>query len=208
MKKKVVISIIIILIVVTGGLLFAYFQGWFYTANDQQRMYMTEINAANSIIWYYGNLNPGKEITLNHKKVTEFTDETIGDDENQYAYHAIVIFDFDGKMDISNDELLLIKEYCKNKHYDMLYYGNAHIDQFRECGYFESIDSSFHGFTYNGSCWKNRSEQEEYSNPYLLIGNWSDEDTERYDTSDKHYMWKFVIQYLVDLVHDSMEESQ
>lgn len=208
MKKKVFITTIIILIAIVCGLLVAYFQGWFYRANGQQTMFMTEINAANSIVWYYGNLDPGKEITLNYRKVTEFTDETIGDSDNQYAYHAIVIFDFDGKMDISNEELLLIKDYCEKKHYDMLYYGTAHIEQFRECGFFTQLDSGECGFTYNGSYWINRSGQEEYLNPYLLTGNWTSDDNNRYDTDDKHDMWKFVIQFMVDLVYDSMGELQ
>lgn len=208
MKKKVFTITIIILIATVCGLLVAYFQGWFYRANGQQTMFMTEINAANSVIWYYGNLDPGKEITLNYRKVTEFTEETIGDSDNQYAYHAIVIFDFDGKMDISNEELLLIKDYCENKYYDMLYYGTAHIEQFRECGFFTTLDSGECGFTYNGSYWINRAGQEEYLNPYLLTGNWDGDDNDRYDTEDEHYMWKFVIQYLVTLVRDSMGESQ
>lgn len=205
MKKKVLIATVISLILVVGILVFGYFQGWFYRANEQQVRFMTEINEANAIIWYYGNLDPGKEITLNYKKVTEFTDETIGDSNNEYAYHAIVIFDFDGKMDVSNEELLLIKEYCETKHYDMLYYGTAHFEQFRECGFFTTLSDEC-GFTYNGSYWINRSGKESYLNPYLLTGNWTESDNECFNTKDKHMMWKFVIQFIVDLVNSSNGE--
>ena len=97
---------------------------------------MSIINAVNSIVWYYGSPEQGREVTINCKKVEEFTEETIGDKENQYEYHAIVILDFDGKMDISDEELLLIKDYCENRHYDLLYYGTAHMEQFRKNGFF------------------------------------------------------------------------
>ena len=202
MKKKILIPIIIVIIGVVLIVLFiAYKQGLFYRADGQQKRFMNEINAANSIVWYYGDLDPGKEITLNYSKITEFTDDTIGDKDNKYHYHAIVIFDFDGQMDISDEELLLIKKYCRENYYDMLYYGTAHLEQFRKCGFFTVLDSGECGFTYNGSYWKNRTGKEEYINPYLLTGNWSKSDNERYDTDDRHYMWKFVIDFMVDLVH-------
>ncbi len=143
-------------------------------------------------------------MTINYKKVTEFNDKTIGDPNNQYAYHAIIIFDFDGKMDITNDELLLIKDYCENKHYDLLYYGTSHINQFKECGFLEELDESECGFSYNGSYWTTRTGKDEYYSPYLQTGNWTMDDNERYDTNDEHCMWKFVIQFLADLVRESM----
>ncbi len=205
MKKTIAIITVIVLLLV-GGLLYAYSHDWLYRASEQDVRYMAEIDAANSIVWYYGNLDPGKEITINYKKVKEFTEETIGDTENQYAYHAIVILDFDGKMDVSDEELLLIKDYCENRKYDLLYYGTEHMSQFQKNGFFTQMDSEEHGFTYNGSYWKNRSGQEQYLNPYLLTGNWTSDETQNFDTEDKHIVWKIVIGFLVDLVHDSMEE--
>lgn len=204
MKKKILISIAIFIIII-GAAVFVLIDpfSWFYRPSEQQKMFMENINASNSIVMYYGDLDPKKEITINYKKVSEFTDETIGDAENQYVYHTIVIFDFDGKMDISNEELILIKDYCENKHYDMIYYGNKHIEQFKQCGYFEVIDSDIEGFTYNGSYWMNRELGEEWLNPYLVLGNWSKEDSKDYDTSDAHWMWKFVVMEVESLIKDS-----
>lgn len=207
-KKKVVMVVIIVLIVVAGLLLVAYFSGWFHRASGQQKRFMNEINEANTIVMYYGNLDPGKEVTINYRKVTEFTDETIGDSNNQYVYHEIVIFDFDGEMNISNEELLLIKDYCENKNYDLLYYGTAHLEQFSDCGFFTQLDSEDCGFTYNGSYWMNRVREEEWLNSYLLTGNWLLSDNERYDTENEHDIWKFVIDYIEVLIMDSMGELQ
>lgn len=208
LKKKILIIVIVFLVISIIGIVIAYCQGFFYMASEQQKMYMNEINMANSIIWYYGELDPGREVILNYKKVSEFNDKTIGDPNNQYAYHAIIIFDFDGKMDITNDELLLIKDYCENKHYDLLYYGTSHIHQFKECGFFETLDENECGFTYNGSYWTIRTDRDEYFNPYLLTGNWTIDDNEIYDVNDEHYMWKFVIDFLADLVRESMGDVQ
>lgn len=98
MKKKIIITIIFSAVIIISVLLIANSLGLFYRASEQEIRFMTEINEANSIIMYYGNPDPGKEITINYREVTEFTDETIGDSDNQYVYHAIVIFDFDGEM--------------------------------------------------------------------------------------------------------------
>lgn len=207
MKKKIIISISALLIIVIGVALFFIGKhlGWFYKAGEQQIRDMTEINEANSIIMYYGDMDPGKEVTLNYRKINEISEETIGDPDNQYYYHAIVIFDFDGKMSISNEELMLIKKYCENKHYDMLYYGRAHLKQFKDCGFFQIYnEEEDYGFTYNGSYWINRKPEEEYLNPYLLLGNWSKDDDESFNTKDKHMMWKIVISYINGLVKDSM----
>lgn len=205
MKK--IISMFIVFFMMIVGFIFAYNSGWFYRASEQQKRFMAQIDAANSIIWYHGSLNPGKEISLNYKKITEFTDETIGDKEDAYEYHAIVIFDFDGKMDISDEELIIIKKYCEEKYYDLIYYGTAHLEQFKKCGFYTVMDPKDYGFTYNGSYWKNRQGKEEYINPYLLLGNWTKDNNERYDTTDEHIMWKMVISFIIDLVNSSYGES-
>ena len=204
MKKKILIAVVVFIMIIVA-IIFVIIDpfGWFYRPSTQQKMFMENINSSNSIVMYYGDLDPEKEVTINYKKISEFTDETIGDAENQYVYHIIVIFDFDGKMDISNEELLLIKDYCESKHYDMMYYGNKHMEQFKQCGFFEAIDSNAEGFTYNGSYWMNHEPEEEWLNPYLVMGNWSKEDSKEYDTSNAHWMWKFVISEINFIIEDS-----
>lgn len=206
MKKKIIITAIIVMLIAAGGVWLADSYGWFYRASPQQKRFMTEMNAANAVVMYYGNVDPGREITINYRKVTDFTEETIGDPDNQYTYHAIVIFDFDGTMDISDEELLLIKGYCENNHYDMLYYGTAHLDQFSKCGFFKEIDSDENrGFTYNGAYWLTRKGQEEWPDSYLLTGNWTKTDDEVFGTKNTHMIWKLVIGYMIGLVEDSMK---
>lgn len=205
--KKCLVIIFVVVCAALIGLFTAYKLGVFYTANEQQKRYMQDINSANSIIWYYGELDPGKEITINYKKIQDFTEETIGDADNCYSYHGIIIWDFDGKMDISDEELLLIKKYCEEKYYDLMYYGTDHIDQFIKCGFLSSLPSGDWGFTYNGSYWSNRKGMELYSEPYLLTGLWLESDNEFFDVKDRRYMWKFAIQYIVDLIKSSMGET-
>ena len=47
--------------------------------------------------------------------------------------------------------------------------------------------------------------KEEYFNPYLLTGLWSVDDNERYNTNDKHIIWKFTIDYIVELINISVK---
>lgn len=206
MKKKISISIVVIIAILAIAISIGFYFDLFYKASSQQIEFMNRINAANSIVWYYGDIDPGKEITINYKKVKEFTEETIGDNNGEYAYHAIVIFDFDGKADISDEELLLIKDYCENKYYDLLYYGNAHFDQFIKCGYFQQIDSDELGFTYNASIWKNREIDENYLNPYLLLGNWDEDTEEHFGHRSNHTVWNFVIDFIESLISDAQRD--
>ena len=206
MKKKILITSIISIIFISVVVIIAYVNGFFYRPSEQQKRYMRELNEANAVVYFYGNPTPGKEIDINYFKVEEFTDETIGYKEGNYDYHAIVLLDFDGKMDLSNEELLLIKDYCEKQHYDLLYYGTAHMDQFQECGYFQQMDSTQCGFVHNGSYWKNRVAEKGYIDQYLYLSNWTEQDNQEYDTSDRHMMWKFIISMIVDLYKESVRE--
>ncbi len=207
MKKKIVITISCILCLLILLILTAYFEGWFSSASEQEKKYMTELNESNVVVYYYGSLNPGKEITINYKKVNEFTEASIGDPDNIYTYHVIVIFDFDGTMNLTNTELLLIKKYCEENYYDLLYYGSSHLEAFKECGYFSQMDTKSLGFTYNGSYWINRSDKDQYANPYLLLGLWEEDDNKSFDNNDSHIMWKMAISYISDLIKSSRGES-
>ena len=203
-KIKIIIISTIILLVGVVGILCLNHPEWFYRASEQQKEYMAEINASNTMVYYYGNLNQGKEVTIEYKKVNEFTEDASGDKDNKYKYHMIVIFDLDGKMDVSDEELLLIKKYCEENYYDMLYYGTAHNDQFKKCGFFTKMDTEVDlGFTYNGSYWMNRVGKEEHINPYLLMGIWMRDDEKHFDSGDRHMMWQFAIQYIRQLIVDS-----
>lgn len=209
--KKTVIGIFIIALI-TGLLVFFYSKNFFYRASAQQQRFMTEIDAVNSIVWYYGNVNPGKEINFNIKKVEHFSDDTIGDVENEYQYHAVVIIDFDGKMDLSDEELFYIKKCCEEKYYDLLYYGTEHLDQFKKCGYFEVLDESNYGFSYNGSYWidkEGKDDKGRYFNPYLFTGIWTDVEEKRFGHDNGHAVWKIVTigihRFISDIYFDKEE---
>ena len=205
MKKKTWIRIVVITIlaICIGWLVYAL--DWNNRFDEQLLPYMEELNSYNAVVWYYGNYDTAVEMPSNYQKVTEFTEETIGDPENKYAFHAIVIFDFDGKMNLSNEELLLIKDYCENNYYDMLYYGTTHMEQFRSCGFFQTKMNAEEdkGFCYNGSFWMNRTGKEEYLNPYLLMGNWTPNDEKIFGIKNKSFVWKCVIGYILSMVKDS-----
>ena len=204
MKKKIWIIILVITILAVGIGWLVYALDWNNRFDEELLPSMEKFNSYNGVVWYYGDYDLNIELAPNYQKVTEFTEETIGDEDNQYAYHAIVIFDFDGKMNISDEELRLIKDYCENRYYDMLYYGTAHMEQFRKCGYFQTeMDDSERGFAYNGSYWMNRTGKEEYLNPYLLMGNWVESHEENFGIKNKSFVWKCAISYILIMIRES-----
>ena len=203
-RKKIFIIISVVAAIAAIACFTCYKLDLFAHASYQDKYFMTYINEANAVVYYYGNLDPGREITLNYKKVTEFSAETIGDSANEYDYHEIVILDFDDSMDVTDDELMLIKDYCENKGYDLYYYGTAHFSSFKRCGFFTRIDSDNMGFMYNGSYWMgDKAGIEDYVNPYLVTGNWTSSEEKLFNHNDKHDVWSCV---LVD-VHLNITEA-
>ncbi|MBR3645147.1 MAG: hypothetical protein IKN54_01895 [Lachnospiraceae bacterium] len=194
---------------ICGLLMVLYLNGFFYKPTSQQLKEMNRLIAENSVIYYYGNMDPGKEITVPCEKVSEFTEESIGDIEEKYDYHAIVIIDFDGSMNLSEAELKLAKTYCEEKHYDLLYYGTDNYETFKKCDYFTQFNGSNMGFVYNGSYWMNRDKEEadNYLNPYLLTGNWNIDNEKSFGHRNKHLFWKFIISYIDTLLDDTKEQS-
>ena len=66
----------------------------------------------------------------------------------------------------------------------------------------EIDENDDYGFTYNGSYWMNREVDKTYINPYLLTGNWTKDDNERYDVEDEHMMWKFLVSFIHGMIYD------
>ncbi len=85
------------------------------------------------------------------------------------AYHALIINDCSGKLKISDEEWLIVKEICEKNGYDMYYMGNAAFDTFVRLGFSVRFDENEFSFQYIGS---NRVgkyvQQNQYGNLYAV----------------------------------------
>lgn len=202
MKKKfaLIISAVILtaaLVCVFGGIRY----GWFHRASAQDKMFMEEFQKYNTDIMFCGNIKPCKEIKFEHRFIDEITPETIDNGKDNY-YHAVILMDRDGKLDLSDEELILLREYCETKYYDMFYYGTEHQEQLKRCGYINLIDRTNMSIWYNGYCYREtgvpqNTEDVIHSNPFLVRCSWDKEDEEETKYSTYH-LWKNILFSLCD----------
>ena len=182
-----------------------YYREWFVSEDVQASMWADELRENQADIMIYGNIRDTRQVRVDYRRIDSITETTLGNPALQ-VYHLIVIVDLDGSMKLSNEELLLIKKYCEEYFYDLYYFGNAHLDQFRDCGFFAEYSASdMESFMYQGYYYRNEpSETEEeviYYNKYLLLTAWSSEDTAENDRHDFH-LWQEILSDAVASMND------
>lgn len=200
MKKKVIIIILSIILIACCVCVYGYIRlGWFHKASYQDKVCMETLERYNTDILIYGNIKKCREIQFDYRVITEITPETIDNGKENY-YHAVILMDRDGKMDLSDEELILLREYCETKYYDMLYYGTEHLEQLKRCGYFTVLDDSDFCIWYNGYYYRDTGVPQDtedviYLNPFLVTGCWEKEDEEDMGSST-YPLWKSIIEIL------------
>lgn len=136
----------------------------------------------NADIMWYGE-NPNFRKTVVCREITSITDESLSSDDT-HGYKAVVLFDNQGTMEVSDDELLLLKQYVEKKGYDMIYIGEKYLDDFERLGFTVGCEEEALSFEYIGSTRVGMNvQQDEYGNLYAEHGLWCKEDVEmlKYD---------------------------
>lgn len=111
---------------------------------------------------YYGNLMDkeynGEVLVYGHdtleaqapfKLIGEITENALNGDPER-NYHAIVVWNPKGEIALSDEELLLIKEYVDDKQYDFIYIGSSQFEKLTELGFTTSFGTNEKGMLYSG----------------------------------------------------------
>lgn len=114
---------------------------------------------------------------LNCRHLEKVTEETLLDGK-EFGYNCIILSDLNGKLKISDDELLLIKKYCEEKGYDMIYVGTSYLDTFVRLGFSYGYESYDKSLAYEGSLryakYSSSVDKPEYG-CYASFGLWTTE---------------------------------
>lgn len=131
----------------------------------------------NADIMVYGE-DAGLRDTVTYRTIDEVSEETLKSGD-EHTYKAIILYDYKGTMEISDEELLLIKEYVEEKAYDMFYIGKNYLDDFKRLGFTAGCPGDAYSLEYLGSINAGKKvQQNEYGNLYASHGLWTDEDEE------------------------------
>lgn len=203
MKKGffwVILSVILVGTVVFLGYLFTHNQTDSHLEELSQK---TEGYAADVIV--YGNLKETEKADIIFRRIDQINQQTLeGNSPN--TYHLIILSDLDGKLNVSDEELSLLRDYCIERHYDMFYVGNLHMEQLVRCGFDtkvlpEECSMFFCGYQFKGGCpytfdgeyWVNPEEPGTfYANPYIILTDITEEDLTRFQ-KDSTDLWKIIL---------------
>ena len=182
-KKKLVITIFIVLIIAIIAIVVAicmqndHGDGYDFAAQGLK----VEFNAD---IMVYGE-DPKFRKNVEYRKIDAITEETLASGE-EHGYRAIILFDRKGTMSITDEELLLIKEYVEEKAYDMIYIGLNYLDDFKRLGFTVDLWEDAYSLEYIGSIHEGKEvQQNSTGNLYAQHGLWTGEDEERFGKSDE-----------------------
>lgn len=153
----------------------------------------------NADIIVYGE-NPKFRKTVKHRFVDEITEQTLSSDE-EHGYRGIVLYDYNGTMEISDEELMLIMKYVEEKGYDMFYIGKNYLDDLQRLGFTVGYQEGACSLEYIGSInYGQEVPKTDMGNLYAVHGLWSD--------SDEEYKQKDSISgRIIEIMYDYAREA-
>ena len=190
MKKKVVIGLgVVIVLVLACAINFGSKEKENDGYNIAAEMLNVEFNAD---IIVYGE-NPEFRDTVNYRTINEITEEELKYEE-EHGYRAIVLYDYKGTMNITDEELLLIKTYVEEKGYDMFYIGKNYLDDFERLGFTVGCPEGAYSLEYLGSFNLGKQiQQNEVGNLYAEHGLWSDDDENHLAKDDEEIQFRILV---------------
>ena len=149
----------------------------------------------NADIMVYGE-DAGLRDTVTYRTIDEVSEETLKSGD-EHTYKAIILYDYKGTMEISDEELLLIKEYVEEKAYDMFYIGKNYLDDFKRLGFTVGCPEGAYSLEYLGSINEGKKvQQNEYGNLYASHGLWTDkDDAEMKEGSEEIQSFMIMLMY-------------
>ena len=190
MKKKVVIGLGVVIVLVLACAIN------FWSKEKENDVYNIAEEALNiefdADIIVYGE-NPEFRDTVKYRTINEITEEELNYEE-EHGYRAIVLFDYKGTINITDEEMLLIKTYVEEKGYDMFYIGKNYLDDFERLGFTVGCPEGAYSLEYLGSFNLGKQiQQNEVGNLYAEHGLWSDDDENSPAKADEEIQFRILV---------------
>ena len=190
MKKKFVIGLGLVIVIVLVCVIN------FWPKEKENDGYNIAAEALNiefdADIIVYGE-NPEFRDTVKYRTINEITEEELNYEE-EHGYRAIVLFDYKGTINITDEEMLLIKTYVEEKGYDMFYIGKNYLDDFERLGFTVGCPEGAYSLEYLGSFNLGKQvQQDEVGNLYAEHGLWSDDDENSPTKVDEEIQFRILV---------------
>ena len=146
-RKKYIILTAGILLVLLGVGIFWYVSS--QSDDDSGLMQYTRrlVEGYNPKIYLYGEPLPEELGCTTLDRI----DESIFQKDGEHGGYAIILNDLEGTMELSDEELLLIKKHVEQDGFDMYYLGRNYLDDFIRLGFTVGVEDDEYGLEYIGS---------------------------------------------------------
>lgn len=146
----------------------------------------------NADIIVYGEV-PKFRNSVKYRVIDKVTEKNLNGGAD-HGYRAIVLYDYEGTMNIDDKELLLIKTYVEENGYDMFYVGKNYLDDFERLGFTVGCAEGECSLEYLGSFnYGKEIQQDEVGNLYAEHGLWCDDDEKNSNNIDEEIQYRILI---------------
>ncbi len=143
-------------------------------------------------VMYYGD-DPCFRKNLTVRKIDKISHETLFEKQDS-GYRALVLWDKDDTLKISDEDLKLIKNEVEENGLDMFYIGKSYLDDFCRLGFSAAISDNEKSLEYIGSINVGKKiQQNEIGNLYAAHGLWRDEDEARLLNNPEDLQYRIVM---------------
>ncbi len=217
-KKRILWAIAGIIVLLTGVIVFgAVSFGHFSEPSEQLIIAFDKLEGYGADVIVYGNLKLIEGAEAFARKITTIDEENLSGDKPN-TYHMIVLYDWDEKLKITDEELELLRSFCMENYYDLIYLGYRY-EQFQRNGFFKYPPSDgSDGFSYecyiyhedgipyvfNGDSWEDPSQPDTYyNNPFTTMLGFDEDEVAGKDLNG---IWDMIsIQALESLEYEQEE---
>lgn len=179
MQKKtkliVICAIALILLVITAIIFKVFILDNNESENDDSYSLQIDMinDQVNVDVMVYGE-EPGFRKDFEWRRIDAISKDSLKNDI-LHGYRWLIIFDQDGAVEMTDDELLLIKDKVEENSLNMLYIGEKYLENFKRLGFTDGIDDGEYSFAYIGI--DNSADLPQQKN-YAVHGMWTETDVE------------------------------
>lgn len=204
MKKKTYIILTAgVLLVLLGVGIFWYVSS--QSDDDGGLMQYTRmlVEGYNPKIYLYGEPLPELPEELGCMTIDRI-DESIFQKDGEHGIYAIILNDLEGTIELSDEELLLIKRHVEEDGFDMYYLGRGYLDDFIRLGFTVGVEDDECGLEYIGSTHIGQEVQQNgVGNLYAEHGILREEDVRAKDHGRQS-----AVENIIYFMYDHTQEAE
>ena len=194
-KIKLIISVIAVILLVATAIIFKVF---IFDNNESEKKdsYSLQIDRINEQVnvdvMVYGE-EPGFREGFEWRRIDTISKKSLKNDI-LHGYRWLIIFDHDGAVEMTDDELLLIKDKVEDDSLNVLYIGEKYLNSFERLGFTDGFDNGERSFAYIGT--RNPADIPQQTK-YAVHGMWTETD-EKLQKYNNELLQEVIVNFIYD----------